>query len=100
MHRIALVLHAHDDAVGRLRGDLQILRQALALHDERMIAGGGEFLRQSGEHALVRMAHLGELAVHEIGRTDHAAPIDLTDGLMAQANTEDRHHGAGALDQL
>src|SRR5680860_156577 len=57
MHGIACVLQAHDHAVCRFRGDLQRLRQALALDHERMVARGGEVLRDAGEHALAAVMH-------------------------------------------
>src|SRR5665809_165951 len=38
--------------------------------------------------------------MHEAGGADDAAAIDLADGLMAEADAEDRHHGPGTGDQL
>src|SRR3990170_3033810 len=52
MHGIARVLNAHDHAVGRLRGNFECFRQARALDHERMVARGGEVLRNAGEDAL------------------------------------------------
>ena len=100
MHGIALVLQAHDHAVGRLRGDLELVGQARALDHQRMIARGGEVLRDAGEHALAGVMHLRQLAMHQGRRAHHAAAIDLADGLMAEADAEDRHRRPGALDQL
>ena len=52
VHRMRLVLQAHDDAVGRLGRDLEHVGQALALDDQRMIARHLEALGQALEHAL------------------------------------------------
>src|SRR5680860_1435277 len=97
---VTLVLHAHDDAVRRLRGDFQILGKRVAVDHERVIARRREVLGEAGEHALAGVVHLGQLAVHQIGRPHHAPAIDLTDGLMAETDTQDGHDRACALDQL
>jgi hypothetical protein len=38
------------------------------------------------------MDHAGGLAVHEPVSPDHAAAKSLTDSLMSEANTQDRHN--------
>src|SRR5262245_8949025 len=100
MHGVALVLQTHDDAVACLRRDLQRVGQAGALDHERMVARGGEVLRDAGEHAFTGVMHLRQFAVHQGRRTHDPAAIDLADGLMAEADAEDRHCRPGPLDQL
>jgi hypothetical protein len=46
------------------------------------------------------MVHFGKLAMHQGRSPHHAAAIDLTDGLVPEADAENRHHRARALDQL
>src|SRR3990170_1162958 len=91
MHGIARVLEAHDYAICRLRGDFERFRQACALDHERMVARGGEVLRDAGEDALAGVMHLRQLAMHEARRAHDAAAIDLADGLVPEAHAEDRH---------
>src|SRR3990170_3532301 len=47
VHGKALVLHAHDHPVRRLRRDFQRFWEGVALDDQRMVAGGGEILRDA-----------------------------------------------------
>ena len=100
VHGIALVLQAHDHAVGGLRGDLQHVGKARPLDHEGVVARGGEVLRDAGKHALAAVMDLRQLAMHQGRRAHHAAAIDLADGLMAEADAEDRHLWPRALDQL
>ena len=95
VHGIALVLEAHDYAVARLRRDLEHRGQGCAIDDQRMIASCSEVLRDAGKNSLAGVMQLGQLAVHQRGRPDHAAAIDLADGLMTEADAKDRHLGPG-----
>src|SRR5262249_6617402 len=88
VHRVARVLQAHDHTVRRFCGDLERIRQACPLHDERMVAGSGEILRDVGEHTLSGVMHLGELAMHQRWCTHHAAAIDLANRLVAETHAE------------
>src|SRR5262249_1264295 len=84
-----LVLEAHDDAVG-LGRDLEVGRKAAALHDEGVIARDLEFPGQALEDALAGVADSGKLAGHRNGRAHAPAAVDLADGLVPEADAEDR----------
>ena len=71
-----------------------------ALDHQRMVPRGREVLRDAGEHAFSRVVDLRQFAVHQGGGANHAAAIDLADGLMAETDAEDRHHGPRAGNQL
>src|SRR4029078_10428529 len=97
--RIALVLEAHNHAISGFRGDLQWLRQRGPLDNERMVASCREVLWQAGKHAPANMVHVGKLAMHPRMSPHHRAAIDLTDGLVPEADPENRHRRGRALDQ-
>src|SRR6478735_5074153 len=44
VHRVALMPHAHDDAVAGRRGDLEFCWQARPIYDQRMVACRREIL--------------------------------------------------------
>ena len=81
----------------RLRRDLEHVGQALSLDDQRMIARHLNALGQALEHALAGVADGRQLAVHGLGRADHLAAVDLADGLVAEADAEQRDLAAPAL---
>ena len=89
------VLQAHDGAVFQLCGDLKTVRKALALHHQRVIAGGIERRRQPLKETLVGVMHLAHLAVHDLMTAHHLAAKGLTDGLMAKADAQQRRAGFG-----
>ena len=84
------MLQAHDDAICGFGSDLDAFRQARTLNRQRMIARHVEPGRQILEHALTRVAHRGQLAMHRQRRAHHLAAESLGDGLMPEADTEHR----------
>ncbi|MNL84981.1 hypothetical protein D3C87_2131290 [compost metagenome] len=46
------------------------------------------------------MEHRAGLAVHDVTGTDHIAAKRLADGLMAQANTQNRQFAGEMLDRF
>jgi len=46
---VAAVTEGHDDAVVGLGGDRELARERFALNDQRMVARGGEGIRQLAE---------------------------------------------------
>src|SRR5262245_54953194 len=93
------MLQPHDEIAG-FGGYHEILRQALALHDQGVIARNLKSPRQGAEYALAGMADRRELAVHRLRRADNVATVGLADGLMAEADAQDRHFGPRLCDQL
>ena len=81
---------AHNEPVGRAGRDLKTIRHIFAFDDQRMIAPGGECLRQPVKYGLSVMADLDRLSMHWLrGSRDLAAKM-LADGLMAQTNPKYR----------
>src|SRR3546814_12238829 len=75
-----------------LAGGVDDQRFGNLLHDQRMIAGGGEGRRQPLEQAAAVMGDGGGLAVHQAA-AHHPAAEMLADRLMAQARSEERRVG-------
>ena len=73
---------------------------AVAAHDQRMIARRLERARQGVEDGLALMQNVGDLAVDGLRRAHDLAAKGLADGLMAEADAEDRDFRAGLADQV
>ena len=90
VNRQRLVAQAHDDVAG-LGRDVEILGEALAVDDQRMIARRLEGRGHVLEHALVLVFDARQLAVHRLRRAHHLAAEHLTDRLVAEADAQQRH---------
>src|SRR4051794_32592035 len=86
----APVLEAHDGAVFRLGGDLETVRQTVAIDDQRMVTGRCKRRRNVCEYSFSLMADRRKLAVHENRGAHHIASKSLADRLMAEAYAKDR----------
>lgn len=97
-----LVLQAHDLAlvIPGHGGDLQAVRESVALHQQGVITGGCEGLRQVFEDGLAAVLDDGGLAMHQAPGADDIAAEDMADALMAQADAEDRRALAKGLDDV
>ena len=88
------VPHAHDHAIVGLRRDLQFIGQRGALDDQRVIARRIERIR----HTLVQrgpvMPHARCPSVHQRRRMDDGPAERRADGLMAEADAEQRERCA------
>src|SRR6185369_10545450 len=80
-------------------GNLKIGGEALVEHDERVVARGLEALGQRLEDATVVVLDARRLAVHLLRRPRHRSPERLADGLMAEADAEDRGGLVKAMDE-
>ena len=77
-----------------------VARKRFALDDQRMVARGGEMLRQSLRKIVFAVVmDFAGFAVHHFGRANHLAAECRADGLMAEANAEDWNFSCEALDQ-
>ncbi len=90
VHGPAPVLEPHDLAVVGPGGDLQLFRQILPAHRQRMVAGRGEGAGDVLEQALAGVVNLAGLAVHQRLGADHFPAIGLADRLVAEADPQDR----------
>src|SRR5437899_11509048 len=80
---VAAVAEAHDDAIIGLRGDRQFARQRFFLDDQRMIACGGEGIRQLAENVFAVVMDLAGLAVKKFRSADDFPAERGANGLMA-----------------
>src|SRR5260370_38220317 len=65
--RPLMMLDAHDDSVLGVGRDLERVRHAGAIDDQRMVARGGEGVGQAGGEPGTAMADGPVLAVHPLG---------------------------------
>ncbi len=99
MDRAGAVLQAHDLSIRRPGRDFQVVRQGLALDGQRVIARRRERRRQTRKDAFPLVQDRRGLAVHQGLGADHVSAERLTDGLMAQADAQNRHGCRRRLDQ-
>ena len=85
-----LCISAHDQPSSVSAVTSSVVRQAVALDDQRVIARRLERAVDAAEHACAAVADLGELAVHRQRRAHDLAAEGLADRLMAEADAEDR----------
>ncbi len=91
---------AHDLALGGLGGDLEVAREGLPAHQQRVVAGGLEAIGEPGEDALAPVADGARLPVHDPVGADDLAAEGLADGLVAEAHPEDGQAPGVAADDL
>jgi hypothetical protein len=98
--RQAAMAQPHDLAVLGRGADLEARGQAVALHDQRVIARRHEFLWQGLENPLPIMPDARHLAVHHLPGAHHRAAERLSDRLVPEAHAEDRDAAREPLDRL
>ena len=86
------VREPHHDLLGRPRRHPQGRRHRA--DGERVVAHGGEALRDAGEQAVPVVMDLAETPVHDRGRVVDRAAGHVRERLVAEADAEDRHLGA------
>ncbi|MPN08315.1 hypothetical protein SDC9_155597 [bioreactor metagenome] len=59
-----------------------------------MVSGGGQRVRQAGEHSSSIVLHHRCLAVQQFGRASDHGALGHPDRLQPEADTEDRHCAA------
>jgi hypothetical protein len=87
-----VVLEPHDDLVGRPRRHAQLGRHRA--DGERVVAHGREALRNPGEQPAPVVLDLAQPAMHDLGRVVDRAAGHVGEGLVAEADAQDRHLGA------
>src|SRR5271156_3218951 len=98
-HSQFAMTQTHDRAVAGLRGYFERARERFALHDQRMVARGNEFLRQTAEYRFAVVLNFTRLAVHDFLRANHIAAERRSNGLMSQTNAEDGNFSSEALNE-
>src|ERR1043166_9476742 len=96
----AAVAQSHDDAFGRGGRDFEAVGQGFALDDERVVARRREAIFQALEDRPAVVANLRRLAVDGRWAAHDAASEDLPDGLVAEADAEQRDVAGERGDQL
>ena len=95
LHRQLPMTHAHDLAVLASRSHLDDVRAAFLFDDEGVIARGFEGFRQTLEYPLPSVADHRGLSMHDRAGANDLPPIGHPDGLVAQADTENRNAPTG-----
>src|SRR5437588_6800723 len=85
----AFVGETHDDTLVRFGGDLEAVRQALPLDDQRVITCRFKIIGDLIENPLLPVMDGRQLAVHEHRRRHHLSAESLADGLVAETHAED-----------
>src|SRR5688572_7892389 len=101
MDRIRTMPHRHDGAVlTRVRGDFELAGHALGGDDQRVIASGEKRRRDAVEESVTVVHDHRGLAVHRRrGAADRPA-VDHADGLVTEADAENRHARAKPADHI
>ena len=103
LDRQAAMAEAHDrgGAVGVAGacGDLEFGGQRVFGHDQGVIPGAGHWTGDAGEHGLAVMLDAAGLAMHQLRGADDVASKGRSDGLMAEADAENRGLAGEALDE-
>src|SRR5205814_1429986 len=93
-----LMPQAHYQAVGRSCRDLKLIRQTLAVNDQRMITPRGKAVRQAFEYRSAIMFDSNRFSMNRHRRPHDLAAEILPDRLMSKTNTQDRHPITKTLD--
>lgn len=98
------VAQAHDYAgpigLGGAGAYLEIVRQALLSHYQRVIASGRQGTGSTMKDGLVIVFNAAYLAMHDFAGPDHTPAEGGADSLMAEAHTQDRFLSREILKQF
>ena len=94
--RTVLIAQTHDDAVVGPGGDLEVGRKAIAIHNQRVVAGRLEAVWQSFKKPTPAVKYFGGLAVDRFRSPHHPAAVDRGDRLVAEADPEQGQVRSGA----
>ena len=90
-----LVAHAHDFFNGAVvvagpGSHFQAIGQGVFVDHQAVVTGSLQGIVQAAEHAYIIVVHRRHLAMHHLAGPDDIAAVHLADGLVAQANAQDR----------
>src|SRR5690554_4699688 len=90
-----LVAHAHDFFNGAVvvagpGSHFQAVGQSVLVDHQAVVTGGLQGIVQAPEHSHVVVVHRRHLAMHHLAGPDDVAAVHLADGLVAQADAQDR----------
>ena len=94
------VAQAHDKSIGRGGGNFEAGGQALALHDQGMVASGLERIGQAFKNGPAVVMDLAGLAMHQLRRPDNFSAESLADGLMTEAHSQNRNTSGQLINHL
>ena len=80
---VAAVTEPHDDAVIGFRGDGEFPWQGSSLHDEGVVARGGEGVRQLAEQIFAVVMDLAGFAMKQFRRANDLSPKRCANGLVS-----------------
>jgi len=83
---VVCVPQAHRDSAWPAGGDEYVRRQRVLVDDQRVVASGGELLRQAGQHAAAVVGDGGGLAVGRLRRGNDAGAVGGGDHLVPEAD--------------
>ena len=86
---VLAVAETHDDSVIGLSGDRKAARKSAAFDDQRMVARGGEGVRELAKDIFVVVMDLAGFAVEKFRSTYDFPAEGNANGLMAQADSQD-----------
>ena len=84
------VTHGHDHPAAGAGRDLQHRGQRLRQDRQRVVPGRREWIRKPLQHTDIRVKHAAGLAVQQLGRTVDRGAECHADGLVPQADPEQR----------
>src|SRR4051812_29846624 len=96
VNRPVAMRDGHDHAVVRFRIDAQVLRHRFTIDDERVVARRLHRSWAAGEEPAFFVAHFAELPVNRNAPAHNPRAERFTDGLMAEADAEERNRFVGA----
>ena len=95
---VAAVAEAHDDAVVRLGGNGKLAGQRPSFNNERVVARGGERVRQFVEDVFAVVMDLARFSVEKLRGTHDFSAEGSADGLVAEADTKNWKFSGKAFD--
>ena len=97
---VGAMTESHDEAVGRLGGDLEIVGDGGPVDDQRVVPRGFQWVGEPLEDTRIPVLDERGLAVHDVGGPYHRSAEHFSDALMTEADPEERALSDGVADQV